>query len=443
MLNHAYKDLYNQDSVHKNVLIEFDGGSIKNTELYSEGIEILERLCSESELRFGSCESSVLKIKVANVVEQLKGKWITVSETLGTDTDNPFLFGKYKVVSDVPSGNRNYREITAYDALYDVLNTDVAAWYESLKFPISQKAFRNSFFNYFGLEQKETVLIHDALIIEKTIEANSISGKDVITSLCELNGVFGHINRSGKFEYISLDKDDDYIPIEINKSLYKSCEYEDFVTQNISKLLIRQEADDVGTSYGDGENCYIIENNFLVYGKTTEEMNAICKKLFEKISKVSYRPFNAVIRGNPCYMVGDSLNIETRYKTVSSYILERRLTGLQALFDDIQAQGVFEYDEDVNSLQKDVFRLKGKTNILQRDIERTRSEIKDVESGLRTEIEQTASRFAVEVIGSVNLLRNYMTLDFPDYYFETQTGDILLDENGAMIIDENGYVLVG
>ena len=142
-------------------------------------------------------------------------------------------------------------------------------------------------------------------------------------------------------------------------------------------------------------------------------------------------------------MVGDSLNIETRYKTVSSYILERRLTGLQALFDDIQAQGVFEYDEDVNSVQKDVFRLKGKTNILQRDIERTRSEIKDVESGLRTEIEQTASRFAVEVIGSVNLLRNYMTLDFPDYYFETQTGDILLDENGAMIIDENGYVLVG
>ena len=142
-------------------------------------------------------------------------------------------------------------------------------------------------------------------------------------------------------------------------------------------------------------------------------------------------------------MVGDSLNIETRYKTVSSYILERRLTGLQALFDDIQAQGVFEYDEDVNSLQKDVFRLKGKTNILQRDIERTRSEIKDVESGLRTEIEQTASRFAVEVIGSVNLLRNYMTLDFPDYYFETQTGDILLDENGAMITDENGYVLVG
>ena len=431
MLNHEYKDLYNQDSVNKKVLIEFDGGSITNSELYSEGIEITERLCSESELRFGSCESSVLKIKIANVVEQLKGKWLTVSETLGLDTANPFLFGKYKVVSDIPSGNRNYREITAYDALYDVLNTDVAAWYESLKFPISQKVFRTSFFDYFGIEQEETVLIHDDLLIEKTIEANSISGKDVITSLCELNGVFGHINRSGNFEYISLDKDEDYIPIEINKSLYKSCEYEDFITQNISKLLIRQETYDIGTSYGDGENCYIIENNFLVYGKTEEEMNAICKKLFEKISRVSYRPFNAVIRGNPCYMVGDSINIETRYKTVSSYILERRLTGIQSLFDEIQTQGVFEYGEDVNSVQKDIVRLKGRANVLERTLEQTKSQITETETKVRN-----------LKIGAANLIRQSETLIYQDYYFQT-VNNILLDENNYAITDENGYVLVG
>ena len=419
MIEHVYKDLYNQDSVNKQLLIQFDGGQITNEELYSDSVEILETLCSEDELRFGCCESSEIKIKIANVVEQLKGKWLTVSETLNGDTANPFLFGKYKVVSDVPSGNRNYREITAYDALYDVLNTDVAAWYESLKFPIVQKAFRTSFFNYFGLEQEETVLIHDGLIVEKTIDANSISGKDIITSLCELNGVFGHIGRGGKFEYISLDKDVNDTPIEIDASLYKSCEYDDFVTSNISKLQIRQEENDIGYVYGDGDNCYIIEDNFLVYGKSSEEMAVICQRLFDKISKITYRPFKAIIKGNPCYTIGDSIKINSRYKVIESHILERRLSGIQSLFDEIESKGVYEYSEDLNNIAKDIVRLKGKTNILQRDIERTRSEIKDVESGLRTEIEQTASRFAVEVIGSVNLLRNYMTLDFPDYYFET------------------------
>lgn len=427
MINHSYKDLYNQDSIHKYLLIEFDGGRITNEELYSESVEILETLCSEDELRFGCCEASEIRIKIANVVDQLKDKWITVSETLGVDTANSFLIGKYKVFTDAPSGDRNYREIVAYDALYDVLNADVASWYESLEFPLSQKEFRDSFFEYFGIEQEEVELIQDSMIIENTIDANSISGKDVLVSLCELNGVFGHIGRDSKFEYVSLDKNEDYVPIEIDGSLYKSCEYDDFLTSNISKLQIRQEENDIGYVYGEGNNCYIIEDNFLVYGKSPEEMAIICQKLFEKISKVSYRPFKASIKGNPCYTVGDSIKINSRYKVIESYILERRLVGIQTLFDEIEAQGVYEYFEDLNSIAKDIVRLKGKTNTLERNVEQTRSEIKNVETGLRSEIKQTAESVSIEVgkavsdleIGTVNILRNSTTLDFEDYLFET------------------------
>ena len=452
MIEHVYKDLYNQDSIDKQLLIQFDDGQITNEELYSDSVEILETLCSEDELRFGCCESSKIKIKIANVVEQLKGKWLTVSETLGGNTSSPFSLGKYKVLSDVPSGNRNYREITAYDALYDVINADVASWYESLTFPLTQKQFRASFFDYFGIDQKEITLIHDDITIKKTIDANSISGKDIITSLCELNGVFGHIGRDGKFEYISLDKEENNTPIEIDASLYKSCEYDDFVTSNISKLQIRQEENDIGYVYGDGDNCYIIEDNFLVYGKSSEEMSGICQRLFDKISKVIYRPFKAIIKGNPCYTIGDSIKINSRYKVIESYILERRLSGIQSLFDEIESKGVYEYSEDLNSIAKDIVRLKGKTNTLERTVEQTRSEIKDVESNLRTEIKQTADSVVIEVgkavndleIGSVNILRNSTTLDFEDYLFESDVeGDILLDETGLMLADEYGYVLVG
>ena len=448
MIDHVYKDLYNQDSIDKQLIIQFDGGRITNEELYSDSVEILETLCSENELRFGCCESSQIRIKIANVVEQLKDKWITVSETLNGDYDNSLLLGEYKVFSDTPSGDRNYREITAYDALYDVLIADVAIWYESLVFPLTQKEFRDSFFRHFGIDQKEVELIHDTIIIEKTIQANSISGKEIIVSLCELNGVFGHINREGDFEYISLNKDENYTPIEIDASLYRSCEYDDFVTSNINKLQIRQEENDIGYVYGDGDNCYIIEDNFLVYGKSTEEMANICQKLFEKISKVFYRPFKASIKGNPCYSVGDSININSRHKLIESYILERRLVGIQALFDEIEAKGVYKYSENLNSYTRDIIRLKSKTNVIERTVEKTRAEIKDIETDLRAEIEETAGNIKIEVgkavedleIGSVNILRNSRTLIYTDYFFMQEK--VLLDEKGAILLDESGNILI-
>ena len=97
------------------------------------------------------------------------------------------------------------------------------------------------------------------------------------------------------------------------------------------------------------------------------------------------------------------------------------------MFDEIEAQGVYEYFEDLNSIAKDIVRLKGKTNTLERNVEQTRSEIKNVETGLRSEIKQTAESVSIEVgkavsdleIGTVNILRNSTTLDFEDYLFET------------------------
>lgn len=421
MLNHTYKDLYNQDSIKKSVTITYDGGEITNSDIYAEGITIKERLCTESRLIFGSCEASELTLKIANVTDSLKDKWLEIKETLNGQS-TVFRFGKYKVYSDTPSAERNYRNIVAYDLMYEIINSDVAEWYNNLEFPITQRNLRDSFFNYLGITQENQTLIHDSMNIEKTIEATSISGKDIITSLCELNGVFGHINRDDNFEYISLDGNKDVV--NIDRSLTKSGEYEDYVTNPITKIQIRQEEDDIGVVYGDGDNCYIIENNVFVLGKSQEELENICASLYAKISGITYRPFKGIIKGNPCYMVGDKVSVNARNITIQSFILERTLTGIQNLMDTIEAKGVLKYEEDVNSFQRDIIQLKGKTNVLTRDLEKTRSEIKDVDKGLRSEIEQMAGNIKLEVqaemqVGSVNLLRNSKTLIYEDYTFES------------------------
>lgn len=406
MIDYKYSDLFGKGSVKKKLLIKFDDTTISNDRIYQEGFELNESLCSQNELRFGCCESSVMKLKIRNEFGNLMSKSLGLSMVLNNNTDTPFKLGKYKANSCELSGDKKYLNITSYDSMYDIINADVVTWYDSLEFPLKMKAFRDSFFTYMGIEQEETTLIQDEVLVEKTIDADEISGLKVISAICELNGVFGHINRNGVFVYISLLRITDYLypsvdlypsdtlyPMGVNKlgtSRYQSCQYEDYLTQVISKVQIRQEENDIGAVVGEGTNLYVVEDNFLVYGKGPEALSEICTRLYNKIRGIYYRPFNAVLQGNPCIEVGDDILIHTKNMDVRSYVLERTIKGIQSLKDTFDAKGVYEYEYKGNSIQKEIRRLKGKSNVLERTVEETRETITDVENGLQTEIVQNA-----------------------------------------------------
>lgn len=431
MIDYKYADLFLEDSIDKQITIKYDGGTIGNEELFSESMELSEGLCSESALRFGCCEASELKFKVANIMIPLGGKWITVSEILNRCTDEAFPLGRYKVYSDKSTADRRYREVTAYDAMYDIINADVTDWYNTIlpdmDSTMTMKQFRTSFVAYFGLEQEETELVNDGMIIEKTIVPSEISGKDVITAICEINGCFGHIGRNGKFQYIYLKQNiqeiyprDDLYPADdlfpndpdtqkIGKSVYISCQYEDFITKGIEKLQIRQEENDIGIIRGEGDNCYIIEDNFLVYGKSGRELENIAENILSVIRGVSYRPFSAEVKGNPCLEAGDAVRLQTRYEIIESYILKRTLKGIQALRDTYEAEGEEYYSEKVNSVNKSIVQLKGKTNTLTRTVEETRLEMKDIEKGLKSQITQTVEQIRLEVEDTKNGLQSQIT----------------------------------
>ena len=100
--------------------------------------------------------------------------------------------------------------------------------------------------------------------------------------------------------------------------------------------------------------------------------------------------------GNPCIEVGDSIKIETRLGTFYTYVLERSLTGSQRLKDTITAKGN-EKKQNEHTLYDSVIELKGKSNILTRNIDMTRNEIIDMGENLSSLIEQTAESIKMEV----------------------------------------------
>lgn len=421
MVNYQYAELFKKDSIDKQLTIETDDKTTKitNVELHQEQFELTESICSESELTIGSCEAAVLKFTVSNIFLPMKDKMITVKTVIDNNTANPFQIGRYKVYSDTPTADRTKRDIVAYDSLYDVINADVAEWYNTLlpekDGTTTMKAFRDSFFKHFGIEQADIQLVNDDMKVEKTVEPEELSGATVLNCICEINGCFGHIGRDGRFHYIYLEQEiqglyprndlypaDDLYPREpksmrIGKNLYISAQYEDFLVKTIDKLQIRKEEDDIGVIVGSGTNAYVIQDNFLVYGKGSEELTGIANNIYGKIRGIIYRPFSADCKGNPCIEVGDAVRLPTKYEIIESYVLKRTLKGIQALRDEYEATGEEYRSTQVNSVHKSIIQLKGKTNVLTRTIEETNSKITDVESGLSSEIKQTATDIRAEV----------------------------------------------
>lgn len=466
MVNYKYGDLFKKDTVDKQLSIVSDDGkvNITNTELHQEKFELTESLCSEQELTFGSCEAAMIKFTVSNTFLPMKGRWMTVRMSLGGHTDVPFQFGRYKVDSDTPTADRTCRDVVAYDALYDILNADVAAWYNTVfpshkeqqkdkdgktttvtvYDPVTMKQFRDSFFKYFGIEQSDIILVNDGMSIEKTVAVTasnetssdteesstigeSMSGKEVLSCICEINGCMGHMGRDGKFHYIYLEQEiqglyprnylypaDNLYPrdpksTQIGKGFYVSTKYEDYLVRTINKLQIREQKNDIGVIVGTGDNAYVIEDNFLVYGKGTEELTGIANNVLSKIRGIIYRPFIADCKGNPCLEVGDAVRIQTKYELIESYIFKRTLKGIQALRDDLEADGEEYRTNGANGIQKSILKLKGKSNVLERTIEKTQSTITDVEKGLQSQITQTATEIRTEVKNTTDGLSSRIT----------------------------------
>jgi hypothetical protein len=474
MSNYTYADLFNKSASKKEITIETEDKSVKitNSEIHFEQFELKEILCDDDYLTFGQCNASQLKFKISNVFTSMIGKQINVSAVINGHTDTPFIFGKYRVVSDKPTDDKRYRNVTAYDAIYDIGEAEVSSWYNGLKFPLTLKQFRDSFFAYFGVEQVETTLPNDSMEVAETIKPSELSGQTVMEAICSINGCFGHINHDGKFEYVFLkaiisglypkkglypqkglyprkgsEKE------KVTGGKYKSVKYEDFVCQKVTKVQIRKSENDIGAVYPDTEitendNSYILQDNFLVYGMSADDIETVARNLYEVIKVVKYRPYNCEKIGNPCLSLGEAVNVYTAKEIIESYVLSRTYKGIQQPTDTISASGKSpKYSEQVNGINKSIIQLRGKTNELERTVEETRSEIKDVESGLDTKITQTAGKIELESTRAQGVetdLAAAISVQADQIKLKVSKGDVssqLSVESGQVSISGNRFVL--
>ncbi len=466
MIDYAYKDLFLKDSVKKRIDITYtEGGitkTISNSDLYSEDFTLTQSICSESELKFGCCEASSIKFKIGYSPSSLVGKELTVSIVLNNDNATRLQIGIFKVVEDVESADHYGREITAYDRMNDILNADVLSWYNAFWNSNVTKNITNfttSFLTNLGIPWSTFNLANGNVTIQKTIEAEKLSGAEIITAIAEINGVFGHINPQGYFVFKRLEEigeglypsttlypANDLYPLNavdahLTTSCYKDCQYSAYKTRSINGLIIRQDADDVGCVYPNdlGNNKYTIEGNFLVYGMNSSQLNTVASNLYNVIWNRPFRPSTITARGNLCIEVGDSIRCIGAHEIVDTYVLTRVCKGVQNLFDTYTSSSseYIPYAPQTNSNQ--IRQIQGKTNKLIRTVDQTISRVESIEADYATssEIIQTANKVSIKVSSTSAKVwdESNVTIHFRGYGDPTETMDGTSASTGQYYLD--------
>lgn len=362
--------------------------------IHSESMRLSESIVNSDSIEFVGCIASKFKISVNNLEVDVKDKKIVVKiHTEGTENEPVTLFNGI-VDSAVKKSNKRVKEITAYDELYTKGNIEVSSWYKSLTFPISLKNLRDSLFNYVGIEQVDTDLPNDDILVDKQYDPNSLQSLSVIKAICQINGAFGIINREGKFEYRILGNIDDglYLPFypgpdafpgvsqgalgldniePTDFPFYEDADYEEYSVKPVDKITIRQSEDDSGVTYGSGTNNYIIQGNMFAYGLSRDLLLLIAENIYPNVQGFSYKPFISKNNGLPylecgldaaSYMMIDFKKTEETgdivYNRENFYILSRELTGIQALKDSYSAKGEKYQSEFITDLQTQIDTIK-------------------------------------------------------------------------------------
>lgn len=401
------KNLYkkvNSNEVTKDYKIAIGTVSLSNKDLVYGSFKLEQKLCSADTLTFGECNAAMVQFQCASSIGDVKGKELVLQQSISSDSTSGILdLGVYVIDSCEITENKKYRTITAYDNIYK-FNANVSDWYEKLTFPISMINMFKSLCTYVGVKHNVSSLINGTLMIDKTISADDLQGITVLKCIAELNGGFFRANGKGIIEFVQLSANTAQEEVEVK--LYSSLKKEDYATLVYDKLNIRMEDGDIGVISGSGDNAYIIEDNFLIYGKGSAILQPVSDKIFKVIKNISYVPFTSTQIGLPYIQVGDYIQYDTLTGSFSSFILTRTLTGTQILKDTIETKGT-EKTCETFGVQKEIIKLKGKSNVLTRSIEETKQIISDLDTKLtdnystttdmKSAIEQSASGIKQEV----------------------------------------------
>lgn len=383
---------------------------LRPEDIVANSFEVTESISDAEQIAYGSVEPTCAKIQIADNYKVFSGALANATIKEGpfkgyTDgTVWEFVIGR-KLTMTIQAGSNNthtaefyvsevkgegttkFKTITAYDAL-SLFDKNVAEWYNGLNFnSLTLKAFRESLCTYCGVEFESVTLPNDGMTISRTMSATSITGREILAQCCELCGCWPKIDLWGtnnlKWVTLGATSCETFDYSQYDYTFRPDSTREEYDCKGINAVVVRATEDDVGGHYPATvqDNPYIIQGNFLCFGKSTAELTTIAQNIYNQIANKPYRPHKTVITGRPYLEPGDKVTVkfaEGNGGTFDTYILKRTMTGEAALLDTYEAKGQKEHREQYG-ISRQIQQIQGRTNELTRTVDETVNTITRIE----------------------------------------------------------------
>lgn len=183
----------------------------------------------------------------------------------------------------------------------------------------------------------------------------------VASAYYELRGKICKMNRDNTITPLSIENKLANPVATLTPSDYSEFWYDDDMTKPYGKITCNYKKPSGEDAYAEvylvddysekAYKSYDISNNAIVkstvfFGNTMQEL---LETMATNMDDISYMPLNLTALGRPDLEAGDVVTITTRdNETIPCLIMQRRLTGIQGLTDNITAT---ETDEDISSIQ--------------------------------------------------------------------------------------------
>ena len=381
---------YNSDACLKSLRVVFPELNIEytNNQIIEESLKLKESILESDSLEFVGCISSYMSVQIYGMAENVKGKFVEVYVIDNSTLEEIPLFHGI-VESAVQKGYEGIKTIEAYDVMYHLGEIDVTDWYnrhiqctvQKLLEELAQKC---------GIEISNRIELPNGNITAfcgKTKETSQLSALALLKHICQINGGFGRINRSGKFELVFLAEPlaekkypSNYIypsidifpnmpgtvepPVQLDLTFpfYQKMEFEEYNVNPINKVVIRDFDSAEGVFYGNGTNKYIIQGNLFAFGQSKITLQQIGGKIYHKVQGISFTPFTSKNYGLPFVECGDNVF----YKDLvdgdeikrSFFVFSRTLTGIQCMNDSYKAKGQENQSEFITDLGSKIESIK-------------------------------------------------------------------------------------
>ena len=314
----------------KNLIVLPDG-----TELFSgagtvnaiQSVSLTQRVNSGTELTLGSTCAAMLEATLFTPdggLELARGAEVMLYKVDGDERTLAGIFTVEKITR--PSKNRC--QITAYDRV-SWLDRDLSQWLESLnEWPYTLKTFAQMVCSACNLKFVDSALPNESWQVQK-FTAGKVTGRKLIQWVGQACGRFCRATPDGRLEFAWYTPKDIAITPGGQHFYYKdSLQREDYQVAPIDKVLIKLTQTDVGASYGDGSNAYVVTGNYLLAAAAHEALVTVAERLWEILQAVSYTPCRLTMPADATLQAGDIVQV-TDYngKTFPVYIMEKLQRG--------------------------------------------------------------------------------------------------------------------